>query len=80
MRVLFYGRLSDTIGRELQIEAPGGCSIEQLRERLIAAHPEAEQPLRSRRTRACVGDGLVHDTYILRAADTVEFLPPVSGG
>ena len=80
MKVLFYGRLAETIGRDLEIDAPPGCSVAELRDRLIAEHPEAEQPLRSRRALACVGDALVRDTYLLKAGDRIEFLPPVSGG
>ena len=80
MKVLFYGRLAEAIGPELEIDAPPGCSVAELREKLIAKHPQAEQPLRSRRALACVGDALVRDTYVLKAADQVEFLPPVSGG
>jgi sulfur-carrier protein len=80
VRVLFYGRLAETIGPELEIDSPPGGSVAELREKLIAEHPQAEQPLRSKRARACVGDALVPDTYVLQAADRVEFLPPVSGG
>lgn len=80
MKVLFYGRLAETIGPDLEVDVPAGCSIAQLREELIAEHPEAEQSLRSKRARACVGDTLVHDDYVLQAVDRVEFLPPVSGG
>ena len=80
MKVLFYGRLAETIGHELDIDAPAGCSVADLRDRLIAEHPHAEQPLRSKRALACVGNALVRDTYVLQAADRVEFLPPVSGG
>jgi molybdopterin converting factor small subunit len=80
VRVLFYGRLAETIGAELQIDEVSGCSIEVLRERLIVENPGAEQPLRSKRARACVGDSIVHDDYVLKASDTVEFMPPVSGG
>lgn len=80
MKVLFYGRLADVIGREIEVNAPAGSSIAQLRDRLIADHPHAEQALRSKHARACVGDTLVHDHHILRTADKVEFLPPVSGG
>jgi molybdopterin converting factor small subunit len=80
VKVLFYGRLAETIGPELEIETPPGCSVAQLRERLIAAHPEAEQPLRNRRARACIGDAVVHEDHVLEAADRIEFLPPVSGG
>jgi molybdopterin converting factor small subunit len=80
VRVLFYGRLAEALGPELEIDAPAGCSVAELREKLIAEYPQAEQPLHSCRARACVGDALVRDTYVLKAADSVEFLPPVSGG
>ena len=80
MKVLFYGRLADTIGSELEVEAPPGRSVGELRERLIAEHPQAEQPLRSKRARTCVGDKLVGDDYRLALGDKLEFLPPVSGG
>ena len=80
MKVLFYGRLSDLIGRELDLSAAAGCSVGQLRDRLAAEHPQAEQSLRSDRVKTCVGGTLVHDDHVLEAADTVEFLPPVSGG
>lgn len=80
VRVLFHGRLAELIGPELETDAPPGCSVAQLRDRLIAAHPQAERTLRSKRALACVGDVLVDDDYVVRGADTVEFLPPVSGG
>jgi molybdopterin converting factor small subunit len=80
MKILFHGRLAEAIGPELDVDAAPGCSVAELREKLIAEHPEAEQPLRSRRARTCIGDAIVHDNHVLQAADTVEFLPPVSGG
>lgn len=80
MKVLFYGRLAEAIGPELEVDAPFGSSVEQLRERLVAEFPEAEQPLRSRRARACVGDSIVRDEYVLQEGDDLAFLPPVSGG
>jgi molybdopterin converting factor small subunit len=78
LKVLFYGRLAETIGSELDM--PGGCSVAELRERLIEHHPAAEATLRSSRSRACVGDTLVADDFAIGADTTVEFLPPVSGG
>jgi molybdopterin converting factor small subunit len=80
LKVQFHGRLAEAIGPELEIEAPAGCSVGELREWLIAEHPEAGQPLRSSRARACIGEMLVHDHHVLKAGDKIEFLPPVSGG
>ena len=80
MKVLFYGRLAEMIASELEVNSPAGCSVSQLRERLAAEYPLAEQTLQSKRARTCVGDRLVNDDHVLSALDTVEFLPPVSGG
>lgn len=80
MRVLFYGRLAEAIGSELQVDAAPSSSIAELRDRLADAHPEADQMLRSRQARAFVGGCLVNDDYQVRPTDAVEFLPPVSGG
>jgi molybdopterin synthase sulfur carrier subunit len=80
VRVLFYGRLRDVIGTELNLSLPSGCSVSELRNRLVAEHPQAEQTLRNNRAKTCVGETLVHDDHVLDADATVEFLPPVSGG
>jgi molybdopterin converting factor small subunit len=80
VKVLFYGRLAESIAAEVEVDALPGSSVAQLREQLMANYPEAGQSLRSRRSRACVGDTLVSDDHLLEATDTVEFLPPVSGG
>jgi len=80
VKILFYGRLADAIGRELEVKASDGCTVAELRQTLAASHPEAAETLASRRARACVGDFVVAEDYVLAAADQVEFLPPVSGG
>jgi molybdopterin converting factor small subunit len=80
MKVRFYGRLAEAIGPELEVGAPPGCSVADLRDRLIAQRPDMEEVLRNRRAKACVADRLVPDDYPIGADETVEFLPPVSGG
>jgi len=80
VKVLFYGRLAESIAAEVDVDARPGCSVGELRERLIAAYPQAEKPLRSSRSRACVGDSLVQEDHVLDGFQSVGFLPPVSGG
>ena len=80
MKVLFYGRLAEAIGPELEIGAVPGASVGDVRERLAAERPEAARVLRDRRSLSFVGDTIVRDDYRLAAGDTLEFLPPVSGG
>ena len=78
MKVLFYGRLADTIGRDIEIEASGACSVAELRRRVAARHPDAADALG--RSRAVVASAMVGDEHVIAPADQVEFLPPVSGG
>lgn len=80
MKVLFYGRLADVIGHELELEVASRCSIAHVRGRIIADHPDAEDALTNKRARVCVGDLLVDDDYVVGATDRVEFLAPLSGG
>jgi molybdopterin converting factor small subunit len=80
VKVLFYGRLAEAIGPELEIAAPPGCSVAEVRDRIVVDHPEIEHVLRSKHARICVAEMLVHDDYRIATDDTLEFLPPVSGG
>lgn len=80
MKVLFYGRLAEAMGAERDIAAAPGCCVGDVRQSLIAGHPEVEGVLRNRRALTFVGDRLVRDDHPLAAGETLEFLPPVSGG
>jgi molybdopterin synthase sulfur carrier subunit len=80
MKVVFYGRLADAVGSEIDLEIPVGCSIAEMRKLLAAEHPDAAASLAGGRALACVGGSYVSDDYVTSAGDQVEFLPPVSGG
>jgi molybdopterin converting factor small subunit len=77
LRIRFYGRLADAIAPEIEL-ATGGCSVADLRSRIVSDFPAVEATLR--KSRACVGDRMAGDEQQLGDADMVEFLPPVSGG
>ncbi|MEO7634515.1 MAG: MoaD/ThiS family protein [Sphingomicrobium sp.] len=76
--IRFYGRLAEAIAPAIAVD--GECSVAQLRERLARDHPHVAATLASRYSRACVGDRLVRDDFVVRAGAEIEFLPPVSGG
>jgi molybdopterin converting factor small subunit len=80
MKVLFYGRLAEAIAPELDVGESRGCSVAELRERIVAEYPRIEQVLRNNRALSFVGERQVRDDYRLSAGETLEFLPPVSGG
>jgi MoaE-MoaD fusion protein len=79
MKIHFYGRLAESLGRDIEVEVPGGCSIADLRQRLATEYPHAANSL-GHRARALVGDVVVADSHFVRPGDSVEFFPPVSGG
>jgi molybdopterin converting factor small subunit len=78
LRILLYGRLADTIGRQIEIGPLEACSVGELRRRLTVNHPTAADSLE--RSRTVVGGVLVGDDHRLAGLEQVEFLPPVSGG
>ena len=80
MKVLFYGRLADLLGSELDVSASLGCSVAELRERIADQHPAAAAALRNTRVRACIDDTIVSETHRVAPGGQVEFFPPVSGG
>jgi sulfur-carrier protein len=81
MKILFFGRLGDRIGREIELEAPpDGCTVAELRPILADLYPEARTDLLGTALRACVGDRVVPDDHRVHRGDAVEFFPPLSGG
>jgi molybdopterin converting factor small subunit len=80
LKLLFYGRLAEAIGTELEVAVSPGLSVADVRELLAAQHPDAAGVLRHKKALSFVGDRLVRDDYCLEVGDTLEFMPPVSGG
>jgi len=80
MKITFYGRLADVVGRELELVVEEPCTIARLRHRIAGTFPAAASLLEDRRVRACVMDELVPDDHRVGVTDAVEFLAPVSGG
>lgn len=79
-KILFHGRLADALGRDLEVEAPQGCSIADIRALIGAEYPDSAEAIGVSRARACVGDSIVADSRRIFPGEVVEFLPPVSGG
>ncbi len=79
MKILFYGRLGDLVGREMEVEA-GPCTVSELRRALADTHPDAAPDLARNSVRACVADVIVGEEFELDSAAVVEFFPPLSGG
>lgn len=81
LRILFFGKLVDLLGREVEIEwADESGTVGEVRRRLAERYPHARDALLAPSLRACIGEALVGDAAIVHAGDTVEFFPPVSGG
>lgn len=80
MKIRLYGTLGEKLGPAIELAPPAGTdTVAQLREVLAAMFPDASDDLR-RRSRVCVADSIVGESYRLAGTETVEFLPPLSGG
>ncbi len=80
MKVFFYGKLDDAVGKEIEIPADGPSSVGGLKRQLAVDYPEMANALQDGRLKALVGETFVGDDHPLTAKDEVEFLAPVSGG
>ncbi|MDT9599884.1 MoaD/ThiS family protein [Sphingosinicella rhizophila] len=81
MKILFFGRLGDMVGRETHVEVPPETrTVADLRQLLAQLHPAASEDLSRPSLRACVNDLIVGENYVVADSETVEFFPPLSGG
>jgi len=80
VRISFYGRLAEAIGREVELDAAEACAVGEVRARLAELFPHVSSDLVSPRVRACVGDRIVSDSFVVVPGDSIDILAPLSGG
>ncbi len=80
MRISFYGRLAEAIGREVELDVVQACAVGEVRARLADLYPQAASDLVSPRVRACVGDRMVPDSFVVAPGEAIDILAPLSGG
>jgi molybdopterin converting factor small subunit len=74
MKILFFGRLAESLGREVDLELPEvGCTVAELRLRLGEA-------VASPAVRACIDRSIVQESARVLPHHEVAFVPPLSGG
>ena len=77
MKILFFGRLGETIGREIQFDLPkGGCTVAELR----AALAERHEGLAAQSVRACIDREIAPESALVLPTHEIAFIPPLSGG
>jgi molybdopterin converting factor subunit 1 len=81
MRIQFFGRLGDRIGRETEVELPAEVrNVADLRQLLARLKPEVGGEFLGKTLRACVDDAIVDDEHPVSADSEIAFFPPLSGG
>jgi molybdopterin synthase sulfur carrier subunit len=81
MKILFFGRLGERLGREMEVDVPADVrNIAELRRLLARLRPEAEADFLGQSLRACVDDSIVRDDAPVSGAREIAFFPPLSGG
>ena len=77
MKILFFGRLGETIGREIDYELPaGGCTVAELR----AALAKRYGGLGAESVRACIDHEIAPESALVLPNQEIAFIPPLSGG
>lgn len=78
MKLIFYGRLADALGREIEFDIAEGVTVAELRSQLDQRFPG--NGLAGGQIRTCIAGAVATDDETLRSDQPVELLPPVSGG
>ena len=78
MRVAFYGRLAEAIGREVEIDLPAPAAVAVVQRRLAELYPGSG--VDASRVRTAVGGMIVDGDRLVQPGETVEILAPLSGG
>lgn len=81
IRVLFFGKLGDQLGRAHEIDLPDGpCQAATLRHDLAAAHAEWAEALALPTVRLCIDGVMARETAMVHPQEEIAFVPPFSGG
>lgn len=81
MKILFFGKLAESFGTELELDLPeAGMSVSDLRALLAASKPEGASQLGSQGARACIDKVMVTEGARIMPGHEVAFVPPLSGG
>jgi molybdopterin converting factor small subunit len=80
IKILFFGRLGDLIGREVDVDPSGANTVAELRRVLVALYPHAAADLTNPVVQACITDRIVAEETSVSGVAEVEFFPPLSGG
>jgi molybdopterin converting factor subunit 1 len=77
--VRMFAGLFQLVGqREVSLTIPGGATIIELKDALVAQYPQVRAFMP--RVVCAVGEEYVTDSYALHDGDAVALIPPVSGG
>ena len=80
-RLLFFGRITDQLGRERELDIPAeGCTVGELRRRLAESDPVAAELFAGGRILASVDQEMAGDEVSVRPGQEVAFFSPLSGG
>jgi molybdopterin synthase sulfur carrier subunit len=79
--IQFFGQLAEQFGRLREVEIPSeGCTVADLRARLISASDHLAFALNRPGIRAAVDQEVVGDEALVRPNQEIAFFSPVSGG
>lgn len=81
IKILFFAQLRELLKTsELKLNSVTPCSVSQVKQHIIALHPQWESFISGNALMASVNQELVSDDHMVQAFDEVAFFPPVTGG
>jgi len=81
IKVIFFAALREQLNcNEMELNAEGISNVSQVKQTIIAEHPEWQAILENVSLLSAVNHDMVNGESAVNSGDEVAFFPPVTGG
>jgi sulfur-carrier protein len=78
LKIRTYASVKEIFGESFELEVNDGCTIEELKKRIVLVKPEAAGLINI--CRFAVNESIVNDKTQIKEDEHVHIIPPASGG
>ena len=78
LKISAYASVKDLLGESFEIEVKDGCTIEDLKKKIVVMNPETAGLLNI--CRFAVNESIVNEKTEIKEDEHVHIIPPASGG
>ena len=78
LKIRTYASVKEMLGESFEIEVNDGCTIEELKKKIVVMNPETAKLINI--CRFAVNESIVNEKTEIKEDEHVHIIPPASGG